>query len=114
MSCCTGRLNRITQFIPSNHHESPYHTLFESYLSYGMSVWGSEKQTKLKNIFKVQKKALRVIFGDREKFLDNFKICVRARPFSEQKLTAAFYIKEDTKPLYIEQNINCSESILLP
>ena len=105
LSCCTGRLNRIIQFIPSSHHESLYHTLFESYLSYGISVWGSEKQTKLKNIFKVQKKAMRVIFGDREKFLDKFKTCVRARPFSEQKLTAAFYIKEHTKPLYIKHKI---------
>ena len=43
LSCCTGRLNRITQFIPSDHHTSLYHTLFESYLSYGVSVWGGAK-----------------------------------------------------------------------
>ena len=28
--CCTGRFNRIFQFIPISHHENLYHTLFES------------------------------------------------------------------------------------
>ena len=28
---------------------------------------------------------IRVIFGDREKNIDKFRTCVRARPFSEQK-----------------------------
>ena len=55
LSCCTGRLNRITQFIPSDHHTSLYHTLFESYLSYGVSVWGGAKPSKLKPVFKAQK-----------------------------------------------------------
>ena len=100
LSCCTGRLNRILQFIPSNHHTNLYHTLFESYLSYGVSVWGGAKPSKLKPVFKAQKKAIRVIFGDREKYIDKFKTCVRARPFSEQKLTTAFFIKEHTKPLF--------------
>ena len=38
LSCCTGRLNRITQFIPADQHTNLYHTLFEIYLSYGVSV----------------------------------------------------------------------------
>ena len=36
LSSCTGRLNRITQFTPSDHHTSLYHTLFESYISNGV------------------------------------------------------------------------------
>ena len=105
LSCCTGRLNRIIQFIPSCHHKNLYHTLFESYLSYGISVWGGIKPSKLKSVFKVQKKVIRVIFGDREQFLNKFKTCVRARPFHEQKLTAEFYIKEHSKPLFNQQKI---------
>ena len=105
LSCCTGRLNHIIQFIPQSHHENLYHTLFESYLSYGISAWGGAKTSKLQPIFKVQKKVLRVIFGDREKFLDKFKTCVRARPFEEQKLAATFYIKEHSKPLFNEHKI---------
>ena len=98
LSCCTGRLNPITQFIPSDHHTSLYHTLFESYLSYGVSVWGGAKPSKLYPVFKAQKKAIRVIFGDRENYIDRFKTCVRARPVNEQKLTSAFFIKEHTTP----------------
>ena len=105
MSYCTGRLNRITQFIPTDHHTNLYHTLFESYLSYGVSVWGGAKPSKLKPVFKAQKKAIRVIFGDREKYIDKFRTCVRARPFSEQKLTSAFFIKEHTKPLFNKHKI---------
>ena len=102
LSCYTGRLNRITQFIPSDHHTSLYRILFESYLSYGVSVWGGAKPSKLKPVFKAQKKAICVIFGYREKYIDKFKTCVRARPVNEQKLTSAFFyfIKEHTKPLF--------------
>ena len=50
------RLNRITQFIPADHHTNLYHTLFESYPSYGVSVWGGAKPSKLKPVFKAQKK----------------------------------------------------------
>ena len=56
LSCCTGRLNSILQFIPSNHHTNLYHTLFESYRSYGVSVWGGAKPSKLKPVFKAHKK----------------------------------------------------------
>ena len=105
LSCCTGRLNRIIQFIPSKHHENLYYTLFESYLSYGISVWGGSRDAILKPVLKAQKKAMRVIFGDRDKFVDKFKTCVRARPFCEQKLTAAFYTKEHSKPLFNKHKI---------
>ena len=94
LSCCTGRLNRITQFISSDHHTSLYHILFESYLSYGVSVWGGAKPSKLQPVFRAQKKAIRVIF--REKYIDQFKTCVRARPVNEQKLTSAFFITHQT------------------
>ena len=105
LSCCTGRLNSIKQFISADHHTNLYHTLFESYLSYGVSVWGSAKPSKLKPVFKAQNKAIRVLFGDREKYIDKFKTCVRARPFSEQKLASAFFIKEHTKPLFNKHKI---------
>ena len=79
-----GRFSRISQFIPSNHHTNLYHTLFESNFSYGVSVCRGAKPSKSKPVLKVQKKAIRVIFGDREKCIDKFKTCVRSRPFSEQ------------------------------
>ena len=111
LSCCTGRLNRITQFIPISHHENLYYTLFESYLTYGISVWGGAKQSKLKPVFKAQKKVMRVIFGDKEKYLDKFKTCVRARPFTEQKLTSEFFIKEHSKPLFNKHKIMAMQNL---
>ena len=50
-----------------------YHTLFESYFLYAVSVWGGAKLSKLKPVFKAQKKAIHVKFGDREKYIDKFK-----------------------------------------
>ena len=105
LACCTGSLNRIIQFVPENLHESLYYTLFESYLTYAISVWGEASKAKLKPLIKAQKKVIRVMFGDREKFLDKFMTCARARPISTQKLSTEFFIKEHTKPLFNTHNI---------
>ena len=100
LSCCIGSLNQIIESIPERLHKDLYHTLFESYLSYGISVWGGCSNTKLFPLFKAQKKVMRVVFGDRVKFLEKFKTCVRARPIKEQALTSEFFKKESSKPLF--------------
>ena len=43
---------------------------------------------------------MRVLFGDRENFLDKFMTCTRARPYPEQNFRSEFYIKEHSKPLF--------------
>ena len=43
---------------------------------------------------------MRVIIGDRAKYLDKFKTCARVRPLNEQRLTTEFFIKEHSKPLF--------------
>ena len=75
-------------------------TLFESYITYGITVWGSIPNRKFNKLFNAQKKILRVLFGDREKFLDKFRTCIRARPYPEQNLPTEFYVKEHSKPLF--------------
>ena len=40
-----------------------YHALFESHLTYGISVWGAQSQSVLKDIFTIQKKCIRMLFG---------------------------------------------------
>ena len=72
LSCCTGSLNQIIESIPENLHKDLYHTLFESSLTYGISVWGGSTNAKLLPLFKAQKKVTRVIFEDRAKYLDKF------------------------------------------
>ena len=47
-----------------------------------------------------QNKIMRVLFGDRGKFLDKFRTCIRARPYPEQNLPSEFYVKEHSKPLF--------------
>ena len=105
LASCTGSINQIATYIPENLFMNLYHTLFESYLTYGITVWGSMSDTKLKRLFIAQKKIVRVLFGDREKFIDKFKTCVRARPYPEQKLPPEFYIKEHSKPLFNKNQI---------
>ena len=100
LSSATGILNRIKDNIPSELHKSLYHTLFESHLSYGITAWGGVSDTKLKPLFKVQKKCIRILFGDKEKFLNKFKTCCRARPLGHQKLEKEHFEKEHTKPLF--------------
>ena len=56
-------------------------------------------------LFTAQKHCLRVLFGDREAYLNKFKTCVRSRPYGEQNLDNKFFIKEHTKPLFREHGI---------
>ena len=82
-----------------------YHTLFESYITYDITVWGSMSDNKLNKLFNAQKKIVRVLFVDREKFLGKFRTCTRARPYPEQNLTSEFDIKEHSKPLFNKNKI---------
>ena len=43
--------------------------------------------------------------GDKEKFLDKFRTCIRARPYPEQNLPTEFYVKEHSEPLFIKNKI---------
>ena len=69
------------------------------------TVWGSIPNRKFNKLFNAQKKILRVLFGDREKFLDKFRTCIRARPYPEQNLPTEFYVKEHSKPLFNKNKI---------
>ena len=101
LASCTGSINLIAAYIPKKLYINLYYTLFESYITYGITVWGSIPNQILNKLFNAQKKIMIVLFGDREKFLDKFRTCIRARPYPEQNLrTTEFYIKEHSKPLF--------------
>ena len=95
-----GILHRLRDNVPEELHKNLYHALFESHLTYGISVWGGTSNSKLAPIFKIQKRCIRILFGDKEAYLDKFKTCARTRLFHDQKLGPGFYIKEHTKPLF--------------
>ena len=105
LACCTGTLNRIKENIPSHLHKDLYHTLFESHLSYGITVWGDLSESKITPLFTSQKRCLRILFGDKEVYMDKFKTCARVRPFGDQILDSRFYIKEHTKPIFNNEKL---------
>ena len=105
LKCCAGQLNRIKHFIPVDLHKSLYHTLFESHMSYGITVWGLVSHNKLSKLFLLQKHCIRIMFGDREAYLDKFKTAVRVRGRGEEKLGPDFYMREHTKPIFNSNEI---------
>ena len=124
LKCCTGQLNRICNLIPKDLYKSLYHTLYESHLSYGITVWGGISLVKLRPLFVAQKHCIRILFGDKEIYFEKFKTSARSRPYPLQKLGQEFYEKEHTKPLfninklmtvhnlYIYQMLNCTYKLL--
>ena len=100
LASCTGSINRFAASIPKTLYMNLYYTLFESYITYGITVWGSIPNREFNKLFNAQKKILRVLFCDKEKFLDKFRTCIRARPYPEQNLPTEFYVKEHSKPLF--------------
>ena len=95
-----GSINRIAASIPKTLYVNSYYTLFESYITYGITVWGSIPNRKFYKLFNAQKKILRVLFADREKFINKFRTYIRARSYPEQNLPTEFYVKEHSKPLF--------------
>ena len=98
-------LSRIRHFIPNQLHKDLYYTLFESNISYCISSWGNISHTKMEPLHKIQKKVIRILFGDADAFKNKFMTCARTRPIPDQILGSSFYTKEHTKPLFKKQKI---------
>ena len=105
LNCQVGILNKIRDYIPQKFHRDLYYTLFESHLSYCINVWGGVAPVKLNPLFVAQKKCLRILFGDKEAYLEKFRTCARCRPLDSQILGVEFYCKEHTKPLFNKNDI---------
>ena len=105
LTCIAGTLNRIKDNLPVHIHKDIYHTLFESHLTYGISVWGGISHNKLLPLFKTQKMCIRIMFGDKQAYLDKFETCARSRPIGDQVLGEKFYTKEHTKPIFNDLHI---------
>ena len=97
----SGALCRIRRSIPVEYYKTIYAALFESHLSFGISVWGvALKQNDSDKVFITQKHSIRVLFGDLDAYLDKLATCARVREFGKQKLGSKFYTKEHTKPIF--------------
>ena len=105
LNYATSILNRIQKNVPEHLFRELYFTLFESHLSYCISVWGDAAMCRLQPLWIAQKHCIRVLFGDREKFLNKFKTCARTRILQEQILDSSFFDKEQSKPLFQANSI---------
>ena len=107
MNFAISTLSRIKSCVPENLHKDLYYTLFESHLSYCISVWGNVPQYLMNELHVIQKKCIRILFGDFKAYLNKFNTCVRARsmPIKNQILGPEFYEKEHTKPLFKKTGI---------
>lgn len=61
LSRCTGILNRLKHFLPSNIMLKIYNALVLPHLNYCIGVWGNTEQCNLERLFLLQKKAIRCI-----------------------------------------------------
>ena len=94
---------RIRHSIPKEYYNSLYFALFESHLSYCITVWGGAAKNCIEKLFVSQKHCIRVLFGDLEKYLDKFNTAARVRPFKFQKLGKEFFTKE-IQNLFVTRN----------
>ena len=109
-SAC-GRIYRIKKCLPEYLHKQIYHSLFESHLSFAISVWGGVSSNQIKPLFITQKRCIRMIFGDNASYIDKFKTSARVRPLESQRLGADFYKKESTKPLFLKHELLAIENL---
>ena len=105
LKSASGLLKRISSNIPKEYYKSLYYALFESHMSYCISVFGHVCQTHSEKLFTVQKHCMRILFGNKQVYLEKFKTCCRTRPFDMKKLGAKFYEREHTKPLFHKNGI---------
>ena len=57
-------------------------------------------QNKLLSLFRVQIKCIRILFGDKEAYMNKSKTSAHSITFDCQKLDSEYYTKEHTKPLF--------------
>ena len=74
-------------------------------MPYCISVWGGAPSCTTDKLFTSQKHCIRILFGNKQEYLEKYRTCARARPLTKQKLTNEFFEKEHTKPLFTKHSI---------
>ena len=100
LKSATGILKHMRHNIPKEHYKSLYFALFESHMTYCITIFGHVSKINVQKLFKVQKHCIRILFGDLDAYLDKLKTCARCRTFESQLLGKEFFTKEHTKPLF--------------
>ena len=99
-------MNRIKISCPHTYTKTcTTHYLFDSHLSYAISVWGGVSEAKINPLFIAQKHCIRILFGNKEKYLEKHRTAARTRPCDLQLLGPDFFKREHTKPLFNSNGI---------
>ena len=87
-------------------YKNIYHSLFLSHLTYGISAWGGVPKYKLNKIFAIQKRCIRLLFGNQLSYdhSEYYETCARARTY-EEHCELKDYTLEHTKPLFKRQEL---------
>ena len=95
-----GTIKRIKPYIPKKSLKMIYHSLFESHMTYCISVWGNVAKIHLEKLFRLQKRCIRILFGGQE-------LCNDSNPVKHAKTAQNnnTYCKEHTKPLFSAHDI---------
>ena len=106
LKSCLVVIKRIIRYIPSSQYKNIYHSLFLSHLTYGISAWGGVPKYKLDKIFSIQKRCIRLLFGNQLSYdhSEYYETCARVRPY-EEHCEPKDYSLEHTKPLFKKQGL---------
>ena len=82
------------------------HTLFESHLTYCISAWGGIPPSKLQKLFSIQKRCMRILFGEKMCFdhVEFYQTCARVRTYKEN-MQPKSYVLEHSKFLFNKHNM---------
>ena len=99
-------IKRIKKFIPEPEYLSLYNSLFKSHISYCISSWGGISNFKLEKIFSIQKRCMRLLFGNELNFdhAEYYQTCARARTY-HQHIARKNFTLEHSKPLFNDNKL---------
>ena len=106
LKSCLVQIKRIKTSIPKSEYHNIYQSLFVSHLTYCISAWGGGGKNKLEKLFRIQKRCIRLLFGNELTF-DNsefYDTCARARSFKEHTEPKDFSL-EHTKPIFNDNKL---------
>ena len=105
-------IKRIRRYIPEAEYSKIYEALFVSHLTYCISSWGGIPMYKLSKIFSIQKRCVRLLFGEKPNFdhQEFYETCARARTYQEH-ISPKNYELEHTKPLFNKKKLLTYENL---
>ena len=101
-------IKRIRKFIPKDEYLKIYNALFKSHISYCISSWGGVSEYKLKTLFSVQKRCVRLLFGKEITFdhAEYYETCARVKTYKEHtKEKNSNWSIPTTKPIFNDMNL---------